>query len=113
MLRETIRPAFSARKREQRSYPTAVPALSSTKAPSVLAASTEVSVAPGLANSPPTHTFASPDREHYQARSAECRRLAAAAADPAVKLIHLDMATRYDFLARTAGEARPQLHSVK
>jgi hypothetical protein len=53
------------------------------------------------------------DREHYQARSAECRRLAEAASDHAVKLIHLDMATRYDILARRAGEPRLQLHAVK
>lgn len=52
-------------------------------------------------------------REHYLARSAECRRLASAAADRSIALIHLDMATRYDMLAKQAEEERRQLHVVR
>ena len=52
-------------------------------------------------------------REHYIARSAECRRLAATAADMSIELIHLDMANRYDLLARQAEQETPHLRSVK
>ena len=51
--------------------------------------------------------------EHYNARSAECRRLAAKATDRAIELIHLDMATRYDILARQADDEPHYIHSVK
>lgn len=51
--------------------------------------------------------------EHYTERSTECRRLAAAAKDQATELIHLDMATRYDILAREIGHRHRQLHAVK
>ena len=51
-------------------------------------------------------------REHYLARSAECRRLAEAAADRSIELIHLDMATRYDILARQAEDERSPLKIV-
>lgn len=51
-------------------------------------------------------------REHYLARSAECRSLAEAATNPSIELIHLDMATRYDILARQAEDERRPLSLV-
>jgi len=38
--------------------------------------------------------------EFYLARADDCRRRAELAADRSIKLIHLDMATRYELLAR-------------
>jgi hypothetical protein len=58
--------------------------------------------------SPPTDW-----REHYLARSAECRRLAEVAVDRSIELIHLDMANRYDVLARQAENEPRHLHAVK
>lgn len=56
---------------------------------------------------------AADSREHYLARGVECRRLAGAAADRTIELIHLDMANRYDILARQAEDERRQLHVVR
>ena len=41
--------------------------------------------------------------EFYLARADDCRRRAELAADHSIKLIHLDMATRYELLAREEG----------
>jgi hypothetical protein len=51
--------------------------------------------------------------EHYVARSKECRRMASAAADRSIQLIHLDMATRYEILAQQTEKETRQLQSVK
>ncbi len=64
-------------------------------------------------NSAPERTSGGERREHYLARGAECRRLAEAASDRSIELIHLDMATRYDILARSSDDERRPLHSVK
>lgn len=56
--------------------------------------------------------FPADSREHYLARSNESRRMAAVAANSAVELIHLDLATRYELLARQASDT-PRLQSVK
>ena len=48
------------------------------------------------------------DPDHYAARGRECRRLAAAVTDSSIELIHLDMANRYDILAREASKRRSQ-----
>lgn len=55
---------------------------------------------------------ASDRRAHYAARGAECRRLAKVAADHSIELIHLDMATRYDLLARQAKDESRHLRAV-
>ena len=52
-------------------------------------------------------------RLHYLSRSAECRRLAEASSDRSIELIHLDMATRYELLARDANEDPHQLKVVR
>jgi hypothetical protein len=109
MLRDAVRPSAAGRTGDNSLYPAPAQPRPSRKGPDT--------VGPPLARRPASSetnpNFTPSEREHYQARSAECRRLAEAAADPAVKLIHLDMATRYDLLARKAGEPRPQLHAVK
>lgn len=40
------------------------------------------------------------NREYYLARAKECRERANLAASPSIELIHLDLATRYEVLAR-------------
>jgi hypothetical protein len=59
------------------------------------------------------HPTATDLREEYVARSKECRRMASAAADPSIQLIHLDMAIRYEILAKQSEKETRQLHSVK
>ena len=113
MLRDAIRPSAATRKREGSHHPGPAHPRPPRKFSDTVEASVELPIPSRLASFRPDHEFAPSEQEHYQARSAECRRLAEAAADPAVKLIHLDMATRYDLLARKAGEPRPQLHAVK
>ena len=39
------------------------------------------------------------DRSYYEKRGAQSRELAAAAVDPEIAAIHLEMAERYDLLA--------------
>ena len=41
---------------------------------------------------------------YYSARAEECRLLAEAAADRSIAIIHLEMATRYELLAREQAE---------
>ena len=45
------------------------------------------------------------DQSYYQARAAKARELAAAAVDPKIAAIHLEMAERYDLLAASEAEA--------
>jgi hypothetical protein len=54
---------------------------------------------PNLARSP----------DYYAARAVEERRLAMASGDPAVRAIHLEMAERYDELARSGGREPPEV----
>ena len=44
------------------------------------------------------------DPSYYQARAAKAREMAAAAVDPRIATIHLEMAERYDLLASSGAE---------
>ncbi len=45
------------------------------------------------------------DQAYYQERGEKARELAAAAVDPKIAAIHLEMAERYDLLASSKAEA--------
>jgi len=51
--------------------------------------------------------------EYYAARAVEARRLAKDAADHSIELIHLEMALRYDLLARLDVEEPLPLQMVR
>ena len=55
------------------------------------------------------------EKAHYLRRGAECRRLAAETTDPTIELIHLDMANRYDVLARQSDlrQANPMTNAAE
>jgi hypothetical protein len=55
------------------------------------------------------HPDSSRHSEYYAARAIEERRLAMASADANVRAIHLQMAERYDELARTGGREPPHI----
>jgi len=53
------------------------------------------------------HPNSPPDPAYYSERAAEERRLAMASKDPKVRAIHLELAERYDILARSGGLEPP------
>ena len=56
------------------------------------------------------------DRTYYEQRAATEREMAAAAADPRIAAIHMELAERYDLLAASNARAPtgpPQLQVVK
>lgn len=58
--------------------------------------------AAGLVESIPTHRGRTEDdTAYYLARAVECRKRAEQAEIPSIELIHLDLAIRYEILART------------
>jgi hypothetical protein len=50
----------------------------------------------------------SPNPDYYAARAVEERRLAMAAKDAKVRAIHLELAERYDILARSGDREPPR-----
>ena len=53
------------------------------------------------------------ERGYYSARAIEARSLAEGAADRSIALIHLDMAMRYDLLARLEADEPQQLQAKR